>query len=84
MRSAQPHVSTHVLILNYAFLYVTCALQMFMCTPLAMCECVLVCDLCYSLSIVKESVKQDPDPPAGTNQTHSLGLNGQLTIREPL
>lgn len=47
------------------------------------CVCTLP-DLCYSLSIVKESVEQDPDPPAGTNQTHSSGLNGQLTIREPL
>ncbi len=64
-----------------------------MCTPLSVCERVFVCapvcvcllpDLCYSVSIVKESVEQDPDPPAGTNQTHSSGLNGQLTIREPL
>lgn len=36
-------------------------------------------DLCYSPSIVKPSVEQDPDPLVGTNQTHSSGLNGQLT-----
>ena len=49
--------------------------------------CVCVCvfpDLRYSLFIVKESVEQDPDPPAGSNQTHSSGLNGQLTIREAI
>lgn len=86
---------THVLMPDCAFLCATCALRLFICTPLSMCErvfvcapaCVCVCllpDLCYSVSIVNESVEQDPDPPAGTNQTHSSGLNGQLTIREPL
>lgn len=84
---------THVLMPDCVFLCVTCALRLFMCTPLSVCERVFVCapvcvcllpDLCYSVSIVKESVEQDPDPPAGTNQTHSSGLNGQLTIREPL
>lgn len=30
------------------------------------------------------SVEQDPNPLVGTNEVHSWGLNGQLTIREPL
>lgn len=60
-----------------------------LCPCASVCLCVRQCvrlflDLCYSPSIVKESVEQDADPPAGTNETHSSGLNGQLTIREPL
>lgn len=77
-------VCTHVLILDFVFL---CVFAVHTLVPLCKCVCLCVCvlpDLCYSLSIVKESVEQDPDPPAGTNQTHSSGLNGQLTIREPL
>lgn len=62
-------------------------------TFVLLCECVCTrvhlraCSLphlCYSLSIVNKSVEQDPDPPVGTNHTHSSGLNSQLTIREPL
>lgn len=79
---------THVLMPDCVFLCGTeCCAHLCPCVSVFVhwCVCVrLLQDLCYSLSIVKESVEQDPDPPAGTNQTHSSGLNGQLTIREPL
>lgn len=83
---------THVLMLDCVFLCVTrVSVRTFVrvwvfalaCAPVCVCACLLP-DLCYSPSIVKESVEQDLDPPAGTNETHSSGLNGQLTIREPL
>lgn len=70
---------------------VACALAVFVCTLIRVCVCVCagVCAPCSQISVTapplwEESVEQDPDPPAGTNETHSSGLNGQLTIREPL
>lgn len=61
----------------------TTHLCVIVCACVHWCVCFLL-DLCYSQSIVNENVEQDPDPPAGTNHTHSSGLNSQLTIREPL
>lgn len=89
-QSAHVYWCSIVCVYVCVFLWYPCTT---MCTPLSFCASVCtsvhlracsLSHLCYSLSIVNKSVEQDPDPPVGTNHTHSSGLNSQLTIRAPL